>query len=109
MSKRSTLPASVWQTDTLLIRGLHQSAASDGGGMLAFIVPRDPIPSRIESIARAYGVGRERLVVVSPSEAAALPHLCSAGGLAALLLVDARAEDADAVRARAATCLAGRG
>lgn len=103
-----SLPNSIQPAETLIIQQLQATEAPDRGGMPAFIVMETT--SRIQRenmIARAYDVGRERLIFLDPTEALALPHLCLVGEQPAMVLVDARNSQIDVLQSRIEACWPG--
>jgi len=102
--ERISLPNSGIPVEALVVQQIQETAAVDQGGMPVFIVLGGS-PNPLENtIARAYDVGRERLIFLSETEALDLPYLCRADKGAAMALVGARASQLDLLRQRIAEC-----
>jgi len=102
--ERISLPNSNWPVEALMIQQLQKTQAPDRGGMPVFIVMETPRAAPENTIARAHDVGRERLIFLNATEALELPHLCLAGDQPAMVLVDARNGQVDALQGRIAAC-----
>lgn len=102
-----SLPNSKRPVETLVIQQIQATEALDRGGMAVFIVMETSRAQRENMIARAYDVGRERLIFLNPTEASVLPHLCLAGEQPAMVLVDARNSQVDALRRLIEACWSG--
>jgi hypothetical protein len=102
-----SLPNSSQRVETLMVQQLQVTQALDRGGMPTFIIMRKPRTRCQNMSARAYDVGRERLIFLESAEALVLPHLCLLGEQPAMLLVDARDSQVDALRRRIAACWPG--
>ncbi len=105
--ERISLPNSSWSVETLIIQQLQATEALNRSDMSVFIVMETGRAQREKMIAQAYGFGPERLIFLSPEEALVLSRLCRVGEGPAMVLVDARDGQVDALRRRIATCWPG--
>lgn len=90
--------------EALLMREILRLGAADGGGMPVFVVLERGLGPRESQIARAYNVGRERLVFLTAQEAFELKQLCEAGQRAAMALISVRNPQVNDLRAYLRSC-----
>jgi hypothetical protein len=99
-----SLPNRCWPVETLIIQQLQATEALNRSDMSVFIVMETGRARREKMIAQAYGFSPEWLIFLSPEEALVLSRLCRGGEGSAIVLVDPRAGQVDALRRRIAAC-----